>query len=399
MPVDPRADAVMVPMRAGVRLATDVYLPPSPGKLPTILLRLPYDKCGEYSFVPKIAERFNAEGYAFVAQDVRGKFRSEGSFRALIHEVQDGYDTIDWIVSRPFSDGVVGMSGESYYGFTQWAAAVSGHPALRAISPRMCGATGSRFGEVFELRGWVELATFAWLDENVYVDYAVDYDVRPLSNLISDATGGRSSPSFEMLRRFAVGASSVAVFGHRNPYDAVRIPVLHTTGWWDSGNYHQIGDFLSMRGRTTDQYLLAGSTDHCDFPLHDDDTTVPDYWSDPRALDDFIAGAYLTPTIEFYERFLKDRELDLAPVRWHLANAGWRSASSWPPKHVRPLRLFLGGSIGPGAAGGILSVDPKGPEARASWVHDPSDMVPTDRDDDDSAPLLRGLPDERRVED
>ena len=399
MPVDPRADAVMVPMRDGVRLATDVYLPPSPGKIPTVLLRLPYDKCGEYSFVPKIAERFNAEGYAFVAQDVRGKFRSEGSFRALIHEVQDGYDTIDWIVSRSFSNGVVDMSGESYYGFTQWAAAVSRHPALRAISPRMCQLMGSYFGEVFELRGLVELAIFAWLDENVYVDYAIDYDTRPLLNLIPDATGGRHSPSFDMLRALGVAGRSVAVYGHRVPYNAVRIPVLHTTGWWDSYNYHQIGDYLSMAGRARDQFLLAQSTDHCDFPLHDDDTTVPDYWSDPDVLDDFIAGPYLSPTIEFYERFLKGRELDLPPVRWHLANADWRSATSWPPEGVRSLRLFLGGPMSRGAAGGSLSEDPRGSEERASWVHDPTDMVPTDRDGDDTAQLLTGLPDERRVED
>jgi putative CocE/NonD family hydrolase len=145
--------------------------------------------------------------------------------------------------------------------------------------------------------------------------------------------------------------------------------------------------------------LVAQSTDHCDFPLHDDDTTVPDYWSDPDVLDDFIAGPYLSPTIEFYERFLKGRDIDLAPVRWHLANADWRTAASWPPEGVRSLRLFLGDVVPQGAAGGVLSAVRGGSERHASWVHDPSNMVPTDRDGDDTAQLLTGLPDERRVED
>ena len=75
-------------------------------------------------------------GYVLVVQDVRGKFRSEGETMPFMHEVDDGYDTLEWIVAQPWSDGVVGMWGDSYYGYTQWAAVASGHPALQAPSSR-----------------------------------------------------------------------------------------------------------------------------------------------------------------------------------------------------------------------------------------------------------------------
>jgi len=87
-----------------------------------VLVRLPYDKCGRYTFMPQIAPFFLDRGFAFVVQDVRGKFRSEGETIAFVREVEDGADTLDWLASQTWCDGDVGMWGDSYYGFTQWAA-------------------------------------------------------------------------------------------------------------------------------------------------------------------------------------------------------------------------------------------------------------------------------------
>ena len=86
-PLDPRARQYLVPMRDGVRLATDVYLPEGPGPFPAVLVRLPYDKNGRYCWMPFLATHFVARGYAFVPQDVRGKFRSEGEPVAFVNEV------------------------------------------------------------------------------------------------------------------------------------------------------------------------------------------------------------------------------------------------------------------------------------------------------------------------
>ena len=69
-----------------------------------MLVRLPYDKCGRYTFMPQCAPYFTERGYAFVVQDVRGKFRSEGETMPFVHEVDDGYDTLEWIVGQSWSE-------------------------------------------------------------------------------------------------------------------------------------------------------------------------------------------------------------------------------------------------------------------------------------------------------
>ena len=136
-PVPDTATQYLVRMRDGIRLATDVYLPDDPAPVEAVLVRLPYDKNSRYVFFRWVAEIFTQRGYAMVVQDVRGKFRSEGETLGFVREANDGYDTIDWIIAQPWSNGIVGMFGDSYYGFTQWAAVSSGHRALRAIVPRV----------------------------------------------------------------------------------------------------------------------------------------------------------------------------------------------------------------------------------------------------------------------
>src|SRR5690625_3052565 len=121
-PVPEGATEMSVRMRDGIQLATDVYLPSEqqdvPG--PTILVRMPYDKTnGIGSPMGEYAQYMTDRGYRVVLQDVRGKFRSEGDPLLFIHEANDGYDTIDWVVNQPWSDGIVGMAGNSYYGYTR----------------------------------------------------------------------------------------------------------------------------------------------------------------------------------------------------------------------------------------------------------------------------------------
>ncbi len=99
--VDARATQHMVPMRDGANLAIDVYLPDGAGPWPAVLVRLPYDKNGRYCWMPFLSRFFTERGYAFLPQDVRGKFRSEGEVDAFMHEVEDGYDTIEWITQQP----------------------------------------------------------------------------------------------------------------------------------------------------------------------------------------------------------------------------------------------------------------------------------------------------------
>ena len=120
MPTFTVETGVMVPMRDGVRLATDVYRP-TEGPTPTLLTRTPYNKDVVAGFSDDL-DLFRAlrAGYAVVVQDVRGRFASEGTFDAYHQEAADGADTIAWIAAQPWSDGVLGTFGKSYLGCTQW---------------------------------------------------------------------------------------------------------------------------------------------------------------------------------------------------------------------------------------------------------------------------------------
>src|SRR5437868_2831865 len=115
---------VRVRMRDGVTLSSDVYRPDAPGRFPVLLWRTPYSNntAGAVEESKWYAER----GYAVVAQDVRGKFDSDGDFYAFRHEADDGYDTAEWIARQPWSNGKVGTTGGSYSGYTQQTHAVRG---------------------------------------------------------------------------------------------------------------------------------------------------------------------------------------------------------------------------------------------------------------------------------
>ena len=113
---------VMVPMRDGTRLATDIYFParrgrPIAGPLPAIMERTPYDK--ERPQNVQTAEYFARRGYAVVYQDVRGRYKSEGRFVKYLDDPDDGYDAVEWIAERPWSSGKVGTFGLSYGAHTQ----------------------------------------------------------------------------------------------------------------------------------------------------------------------------------------------------------------------------------------------------------------------------------------
>ena len=112
-PVPDFATSYSVPMRDGVELATDVYLPSGEGPFEVVLARLPYDKNSRYMFIEGLAPHFTNRGYAFVVQDVRGKFRSGGETIGLIGEADDGYDSVEWITQQPWSNGSVALWGDS----------------------------------------------------------------------------------------------------------------------------------------------------------------------------------------------------------------------------------------------------------------------------------------------
>ena len=128
---------VPIQMRDGTTTYADIFRPDAPGeRFPVLLTRTPYDKSSPQNRTGTLdVVRAAMSGYAAVVQDVRGRFTSEGEFYTFVNEINDGYDSIEWLASQPWSTGKVGTFGISYVGATQWLAAKSLPPSLTAIAP------------------------------------------------------------------------------------------------------------------------------------------------------------------------------------------------------------------------------------------------------------------------
>ncbi len=400
-PLDPRAEQFHVAMRDGVRLATDVYLPEGQGPFPTVLIRLPYDKSGQFSFMSQIAERLTPRGLAVVVQDVRGKVRSEGETVAFVSEVSDGWDTLTWVADQPWSNGAVGSFGDSYYGFTQWAMAASGHPALRAMVPRMTttevGSDWMYLNGVFNLGTMGEWALHTWIDNSLN-DIEIDWSGRPFTDFIKQNSGGLPSASWDSWVQHGPESDywQAQIFGGAEiPFG--HVPTLHVGGWFDVFSRGQLRDFeRSLSGPAGDQqYLVMGALDHFDDWLTEDGRT-PDYLKSRELLPIFLER-YLTPAVEFLSQILLDEEVEIPRVRWEMANDGWHTSASWPPPEAHPHELHFGsaGQALRGPQGGLLQAKPESQETAVEWIHDPQDPVPH-LIEDPWRPLLN-LPDERPV--
>src|SRR5262245_47730217 len=141
---------VAVPMRDGTILYADLYRPEGPGPCPVLLQRTPYDKSMPVSRNMLDPLKAARHGYVVVIQDTRGRYTSGGEFYPFRDDLHDGYDTVEWVASQPWSSGKVGMYGNSYVGATQWQAAKSCPPHLVAIAPRV---TASNYHEGWTYQG------------------------------------------------------------------------------------------------------------------------------------------------------------------------------------------------------------------------------------------------------
>ena len=370
-----------VAMRDGVRLATDVYLPNRPARVPAVLARTPYDKRGNTVWFAAIGRMFADAGMAFVAQDTRGHYGSQGDADPFVHEMSDGYDTCDWIVSQPWSDGTIAVFGESYVGFTALAAAASHHPAIRAAALR--NTTSDIAGDWLRHQGVVRLefvarwALAAWSGgDNLAPD--LDWSIRPLDRIVPAAVPDRVPRVLDPWARG--GGPTLPWPGGEWPslIDQLRVPTHFTTGWWDLFVRGAVRDWARHSSRAGIESRLTGeATDHAGHDWGDGPT--------PDPLADFDALAARMPVILGNELGFLRRHLlgmtdgaDAAPVSWMLTHAGMESSTSWPPPDAGPLLLHLvdGGRAHRGPEGGGLSARPGHVPVEARWRHDPLHLVP-----------------------
>ncbi len=362
---------LMVPMRDGVGLATDVYLPAGDGPFPTILTRMPYGKTEPYCFMPAIAGYWVRKGYAAAVQDVRGKWGSEGRFEPNLAaaETPDGYDTVDWIARQPWSNGRVGMWGESYFGFTSYAGAVGGHPALACVAPGDISL--DRYRATMR-HGCLQLNTVG-----VWAISMADRTYQDLSKLdcwhlpLKDMANAARAPSgyFDDLMANPLPSPFWEAHSLLAGYESIRIPVLHWGGWYDNYLGPTIADWRAMAANNEDaanQHLFIGPWDH-------EGTADRLHRVGLLAVAPGTAEARWDTFSAFFDRYLMglDNGFGAAgPVRYYaMGKDVWRDCAGWPPPGARMTPFYL-------RSDGRLSGDaPAADEPPDSFVYDPADPV------------------------
>lgn len=379
----------MVPMRDGVRLNTFVYLPNRTDQtFPVILQRSPYgiaEPGAGYTdatrgWLPDPARPFYGpllrgwrslvdHGYVAVYQDCRGRFGSEGVDRVYRDDAQDGYDTVEWIVSQPWCNGRVGLSGSSACGTTAMAGASQGHPNVRAFFAQV-GASSIYDDVVYEGQSLEIERLWLWVANNIAGLSAThrasvmqrtrlssdDWDrvtasarartVRLSDSAMADLpfvdspdwmrlplTGypdfAEVQPFLDELLRHPAPDEFRRLHNFRR---AIEIPGFHVTSWYDIFLTSVISAFQEIQARVGNQHLWIGPNAH-EFVYESQ------FWPHD-------------PYYDWFDRWLKDGRRETGPTVRYSPRAwvdgvgytadDWRSADTWPPPGTQSWRLHLG---------------------------------------------------------
>jgi putative CocE/NonD family hydrolase len=386
---------VEVPMHDGARLRANVYRPPE-GRWPVLLTRLPYGKDLPFGTSAMDPVQTARSGYVVVVQDTRGRFASEGEFLPFEHEASDGIDTIAWAADLPYSDGQVGMYGASYFGFTQWSAAVHAPPALKAIVPHITWCEPLN-GLAFR-GGALELGTTAYWGLSVGFDQHVRKhrsDRRALRAAIWSLaqefdrladTGYTSLPlaEFGPLRRHEVlpgffsrvsrplDPDPLEPLSISGKHARVLVPTFNVGGWYDIFLADTIANFQAMRRAGRPSKLLIGPWTHLVGQNPVGDLSFG-FGAQLSMIN--LQGDFTHLQLRWFDHWLKGIDtglLDEAPVRLFVMGANvWRDEQEWPLRRAVDTPFYL-------RAGGFLSTDtPVDREAPDRYTYDPRNPTPT----------------------
>jgi len=393
---------VPAPMRDGVVLFADVYRPAGPGPYPTLLQRTPYDKQNVGASAPFIF-RAAESGYAVVVQDVRGRFASEGAFLAFVNERQDGYDTLEWLSAQPWCNGNIGMFGGSYVGLTQWQAAISGHPALKAIAPNITAADyhagwayqGGAFQLGFNL-SWTSVLAINTVLRKRKEDPAAEAIYQALldsaDNLSEEFThlplAGHAilstfAPYYDDWVNHPMYDDFWANLDVSTRHDALNVAALNIGGWYDIFQKGTIDNFTGMRVKSPAavrerQHLVLGPWNHSGMARGN---PIGAYDFGMRSTGGVIDadGAQL----RWFDRWLRGIENgvdDEPPVRLFVMGSNqWRDEREWPLARTDWQEWFLhsGGRANSLNGDGALNRELPASEPPDSYVYNPRDPVPT----------------------
>jgi uncharacterized protein len=420
---------VMVPMRDGVRLATDIYRPKNTsGKVPIIWVRTPYNfnYWDVRNGVPadmKTELTAVKRGYAYVIQNERGHFFSEGNYDILGPPRTDGYDAIAWLSSQPWANGKVGTTGCSSTAEYQMGVAAMGNPAYAAMNVQGFGAGVGRVGPYYEQGNWyrggaVQMLFIAWLSGE-------QNQVRPMfPPNTSQEDLIRESKAFDLAQQLPPVDWSKAlwhlpeqdilkavdtphgIFADAMPVDTGGRMIQRTPNdpaWYKGGLYHDdmplnvpglwfmswydvsVGPNLALFNhvRNTakgeipgEQWAIIAPVTHCAYTRATQDTIVGERSVGDARLD------YEEIEYGFFDRFLKGEKsarLDALPrvTYYTMGMNKWQTSDKWPPTGAQTMTFFLSsaGRANSLFGDGALATSPPATNKSDSFTYDPMNPV------------------------
>ncbi len=382
--------------RDGVTLRADIYRPAVEETFPVILLRTPYDK----ELVPSAASqglnvlRTAEAGYAVVVQDCRGRFASEGEFRAIVQEDLDGEDTVAWVAVQPWSNGRVGLFGQSYLGTTAWRAASQTPAAVYAMATPVTPA--SFYGDLAGQGGATQLGGTLFWNTIVSLNTRMrkGLDMLPLSQATADWQAlYEQLPLKEQAHLKDVSPQFFTWLEHpeyddfwrsislTEAYEQITVPNLQHAGWFDiflAGNLAHYKGMKERGGSSTarqHQRLVIGPWVHpmtADYPEREFGA----------------AGSYasINPQgnhLRWFDYWLKGIDTGISqekPVKlFVMGHDQWREEDDWPLPDMllKPFYLHSDGKANTALGDGTLSLEQPTHEAEDIFLYDPRNPVPT----------------------
>jgi len=390
---------VMIPMRDGIRLHTEIYAPKDAAQpLPILFERTPYGISSPHNGYSRRLSRYDSmmpDGYIFVFQDIRGRYASEGKFVMLrpihdpadpkgVDESTDAYDTIDWLIKNvPHNNGRVGLDGISYDGFLVTMGMINPHPAVKAVSEQAC--MGDVFlGDDFFHNGAFRLSyafEYSALLETSNENYSFSFDRFDLYDwylrlgTLSNANAKYFHGSIPTWNDFIVHPNYDDFWKRRAVAFGLKestVPNLNVAGWWDQEDFYgptALYERLEKSDSHNRNYLVAGPWNHGGWGRN----RGANLGEIPFGSD---TGVYFRQNIEapWFAFWLKDKgKLPLKEVLlFQTGSDTWTAFDSWPPREAQTRDLYF-------QEDGKLSFDApqiSDPESHDAYVSDPSHPVP-----------------------
>lgn len=379
---------VRAEMRDGIELVADIFRPDSNQQFPVLLQRTPYNRKGGGNQARELA----SHGYIVVIQDTRGRFDSEGEFYPFRHEMDDGYDTVEWAAALPGSNGRVGMFGGSYVGATQMLAAIGKPPHLESIFPYV---TASEYYDGWTYQSGALMQWFAnsWtsglaqdtlrrrMDSEARL---MDWTLRlPLEDypILATPSMDNVAPYFDDWVEHETDDSYWKRWKISDHYQDLEIKALHAGGWHDIFLKGSIKNYIGMRNHAktaqarSQQRLLVGPWAHASTSP---EGKIGDVTFGEDAVLDMTAAI-----LAWSDYALKDQSneySDETPVRiFIMGENAWRDEEDFPLKRQKMTRYYLHSQRGANTRNGdgILAEEIPNSDFADSFEYDPANPVPT----------------------